>query len=90
MPLNHQTASVLHETWHTRPPRDKRLVVEDEALIGFPIWELEPDFCLAKIIYLIIFVIIYDIYKRKGKTIINLIWYVVFLIILIYFIFYEF
>ncbi|GMP54571.1 hypothetical protein CsSME_00019702 [Camellia sinensis var. sinensis] len=37
-----------HETWHTRPPRHERLVGEDGARIGFPVWELEPDFTLGK------------------------------------------
>ncbi|GMP87000.1 hypothetical protein CsSME_00039557 [Camellia sinensis var. sinensis] len=50
MPQNHQTASVEHETWHTRPPRHERLVGEDRARIGFPVWELEPDFTLGKLV----------------------------------------
>ncbi|KAL7199768.1 hypothetical protein ACSBR2_021966 [Camellia fascicularis] len=39
-----------HETWHTRPPRHKRLVGEDGARIGFPVWELEPYFGLGKLV----------------------------------------
>ena len=50
MSQNTQKGSVWHGTWHTRPPRHKRFVGEDETPIGFLVWELEAYFDLGKLV----------------------------------------